>query len=94
MNDNKKQKRKRLSVKLRGFLVGLCLILTVSGMVAYAAGTDGSTDNRKLQNGSFEEGPSFDANYYQPDQSTVPYWNTTAFQEKIELFRKKEYVII
>ena len=94
MNDNKKQKRKRLSVKLRGFLVGLCLILTVSGMVAYAAGTDGSTDNRKLQNGSFEEGPSFDANYSQPDQSTVPYWNTTAFQEKIELFKENTGVYI
>lgn len=84
-NDNK-QKRKRLSVKLRGFLVGLCLILTVSGMAVYAA--DNSSDNRKLQNGSFEEGQTWTSTYSQPDQSAVPSWNTTAFQGKIELFKK------
>ena len=26
-------------------------------------------------------------NYSQPDQANVPYWNTTAFQGKIEMFR-------
>ena len=82
MQNDKKQQRKKLSVKLRGFLVGLCLILTVSGMAAYAA------DDRKLQNGSFEEGPTFPGNYSQPDQGDVPSWNTTAFQKKIELFKK------
>ncbi len=86
MQNDKKQQRKRLSVKLRGFLVGLCLLLTVSGMAVYAA--DNSSDNRKLQNGSFEEGQTFTNAYSQPDQSAVPFWNTTAFQGKIELFRK------
>lgn len=86
MQDDKKQQRKRLSVKIRGFLVGLCLILTVSGMAVYAAET--STDNRKLQNGSFEEGQTWTSTYSQPDQKDVPSWNTTAFQGKIELFRK------
>ena len=86
MQNDKKQQRKKLSVKLRGFLVGLCLILTVSGMAVYAA--DNSSDNRKLQNGSFEEGPPFSGNYSQPDQENVPSWNTTAFQGKIELFKK------
>ena len=86
MHDDKKQHRKKLSVKLRGFLVGFCMILTLSGMAAYAAAD--STDNRKLQNGSFEEGQTFTGAYSQPDQSAVPSWNTTAFQGKIELFRK------
>lgn len=89
MQNDKKQHRKRLSVKLRGFLVGLCLILTVSGMAAYAADGDGSTtDNRKLQNGSFEEEQTFTGAYSQPDQSAVPSWNTTAFEGKIELFKE------
>ena len=95
MHDDKKQHRKKLSVKLRGLLVGICLILTVSGMAVYAVDGDGSTtDNRKLQNGSFEDGPSFDANYSQPDQSAVPSWNTTAFQGKIELFKKNTGVYV
>ena len=86
MNDNKKQKRKKLSVKLRGFLVGLCLILTVSGIAAYAA--NDSSDNRKLQNGSFEEGQTFTGAYSQMNQSAVPSWNTTAYEGKIELLRE------
>lgn len=44
--------------------------------------------NSKLQNGSFEEGQTFTKDYTQPDQSAVPFWNTTAFEGKIELFRK------
>ena len=86
----KKKKRQKMqkffSVTLRGILAGICLALAVSGAVAYAA--EESTDDRKLQNGSFEEGPTFTGNYSQPDQSAVPSWSTTAFQGKIELFRK------
>ena len=87
----KKQQKKQkfFSVTLRGILAGICLALAVSGAVAYAAeASNGSTDNRKLQNGSFEKGPTFEGNYSQPDQSAVPSWSTTAFQGKIELFRE------
>lgn len=86
MHDDKKQHRKKLSVKLRGLLVGICLILTVSGMAAYAAAD--STDNRKLQNGSFEEGQTFTGAYSQMNQNAVPSWNTTAYEGKIELLRE------
>ena len=81
----KKQQKKQkfFSVTLRGILAGICLALAVSGAVAYAA-----TNNRKLQNGSFEEGQTFTGTYSQPDQSAVPSWNTTAFQGKIELFKE------
>ena len=44
-----------------------------------------------LRNGSFED-PTIESLgsttfYYQPDQSKVPEWNTTAFEGKIELFK-------
>ncbi|MGN1138985.1 MAG: hypothetical protein ACI4RM_06020, partial [Ruminococcus sp.] len=45
------------------------------------------TEYNNLQNGSFET-PTIPSNfYYQPNQSDVPYWNTTAFQGKMELFK-------
>ena len=85
MSDKKKQQSKLL-VKVRGLLLGLCLIVGVGVGAVLAA--DGNTDNRKLQNGSFEKDQTFTGTYSQPDQSAVPSWNTTAFQGKIELFRK------
>ncbi|MCI7618531.1 MAG: hypothetical protein MST07_03765, partial [Firmicutes bacterium] len=85
MTEKDRQYQKRGTVKLfcRLFIL-LSLVVGVSVAVVYAAGTG---DNN-LKNGSFEEGPTFTNAYTQPDQNDVPYWNTTAFQGKIELFRK------
>lgn len=91
----KKEKRKAAG-KWNCFFRVILALLLVTGMFigtltalgwerVYAAET---TDNRKLQNGSFEEGQTFTGNYSQPDKSAVPSWNTTAFEGKIELFRK------
>ena len=89
MKNEKKQQRKRMSANVRGTLLRVCVILGVSAGLVYAATEAGSTsDDRKLQNGSFEEEQTFANAYSQPDQSKVPSWNTTAFQGKIELFRK------
>ena len=85
MSDKMKPQKNKLLVNVRGLLLGLCLVLGVGIGFVYAADT---SDNRKLQNGSFEEGQTFTATYLQPDQSAVPSWSTTAFQGKIELFRK------
>ena len=52
-----------------------------------ASGEESSTQPRSLLNGSFEEGQTFTNAYLQPAQASVPSWNTTAFQGKIELFR-------
>ena len=96
MSDKKKQQSKLL-VKVRGLLLGLCLIAGVGVGAAYAEESSNSTtttDNRKLQNGSFEEGQSFTKNYLQQDQSAVPSWNTTAFEGQIELFRENTGVYI
>ena len=86
MSDKKKQQSKLL-VKVRGLLLGLCLVAGVGVGLAYAE-VNSTTNDRKLQNGSFEEGPTFAGTYSQPDQSAVPSWNTTAFQGKIELFKE------
>lgn len=75
----------RASKILRAVIAIICIIAIVCVEIVYAATED---DNRKLLNGSFEEGQTFTGNYSQPDQSAVPSWNTTAFQGKIELFRK------
>ena len=57
-----------------------------------SAGEDSS--DKKLQNGSFEDGPTFPDKYSQPDQNDVPSWNTTAFQGKIELFKENKNTYI
>ncbi|MCI6623791.1 MAG: hypothetical protein MSB96_07425, partial [Subdoligranulum sp.] len=77
-----------MSAKGCAVLLSLCLLMTMLlPLTAAAEESANTTDNRKLQNGSFEEGPTFTGNYLQPDQSAVPSWSTTAFQGKIELFR-------
>lgn len=75
----------RASKLLRAGIAIICIIAIACVEIVYAATEN---DNRKLLNGSFEEGQTFTGNYLQPDQSAVPSWNTTAFQGKIELFRK------
>lgn len=97
MSDKKKQQSKLL-VKVRGLLLGLCLVAGVGVGLAYAA--DSATqvdisDNRKLQNGSFEEGQAWTDSYKQLNQSVVPYWNTTAYDPTvIELLRENKNVYI
>ena len=87
MNNGRKRQGAGLSAKGCAVLLSLCLLVTML-LPLTAAAAEGTTDNnRKLQNGSFEEGPTFTGNYLQPDQSAVPSWSTTAFQGKIELFR-------
>lgn len=75
----------RASKILRAGIAIICIIAIACVEIVYAATEN---DNRKLLNGSFEEGQTFTGKYLQPDQSAVPSWNTTAFQGKIELFRK------
>ena len=80
---NKKQIT-RATESLRKVIAMICIIAIAFTGIVYVA----AEENRKLLNGSFEEGQTFTGNYSQPDQSAVPSWNTTAFQGKIELFRK------
>ncbi|MBO4991563.1 MAG: hypothetical protein J6E42_05360 [Firmicutes bacterium] len=83
MRDQKRQKKKG-PAKLYSFLLALCLMAGMGAYFAYAAGT--GADNQKLHNGSFEAGQTWIGNYQQRNQSLIPYWNTTATDERIELF--------
>ena len=84
MNNGKKRQGAGLSAKGCAVLLSLCLLVTM--LLPLTAAAEGTTDNnRKLQNGSFEEGQTFTKAYLQTD--TVAYWNTTAFQKQFELFR-------
>ena len=82
-----------MSAKGCAVLLSLCLLVTML-LPLTAAAAEGTSDDRKLQNGSFEEGQTFTKDYSQPDQSAVPSWNTTAFEGKIELFRKNYNIYI
>lgn len=69
-------------------LMLLCGVLSLFHFTLSHVSADEDSSVNKLQNGSFEDGPTFSGNYSQPDQNDVPSWNTTAFQGKIELFKK------
>lgn len=89
MKDGNKMKKTISAEKIRAVIARVLLVAVACAGIVYAAdtGTTVNTDEKKLQNGSFEEGQTFTQAYSQPDQSDVPSWNTTAFQSKIELFR-------
>ena len=86
MKRGRRQSQTKLSERVYAVLFSLCLVVGMGAGFVYASAED--TSNRKLQNGSFEEEQTFTKDYNQPDQSAVPFWNTTAFEGKIELFRK------
>lgn len=93
MSDKMKPQKNKLLVNVRGLLLGLCLVLGVGIGFVYAA--DDTSYNRKLQNGSFEEGQTWTNSYQQLEQSNVPSWNTTAYSPKvIELLRENKSVYI
>ena len=103
-NSNGKLKRK-LSSRIRDILLVICIMISacigvvhVAEWVAAEEGTEASTnapDNRKLQNGSFEEEQTWTNSYLQLDQNKVPYWNTTAYNPTvIELLRENTSVYV
>ena len=95
MKDGNNKQITRTAEKVRAVIARVLLIAVACTGIAYAAtGESSSGDIRKLQNGSFEDGPAFTANYLQPDQGDVPHWNTTAFQGKIELLKANNGVYI
>ena len=75
-------------------LMLLCGVLSLFHFTLSHVSADEDSSVNKLQNGSFEDGPTFSGNYSQPDQNDVPSWNTTAFQGKIELFKKNTSIYI
>lgn len=101
----KKEKRKAAG-KWNCFFRVILALLLVTGMFTgtltalgwervYAEDDTTPDDNRKLQNGSFEEKQTWTNSYQQLDQSKVPFWNTTAYSPKvIELLKENSGVYI
>ena len=87
MEDGNKTKKTINAEKIRAVIAWVLLLAVASAGIVYAAdtGTTVNTDVKKLKNGSFEEGQTFENAYLQT--ATVASWNTTAFQGKFELFR-------
>ena len=85
MKRGRRQSQTKLSERVYAVLFSLCLVVGMGAGFVYASA---NSDNGKLQNGSFEEGPTFTGDYSQPTQNEVPSWNTTAFEGQIELVRK------
>ena len=95
MEGENKTTVKRFSANARGILLRVCLAVGIGAAVLYAATDSGeSSADRKLQNGSFEEGQTWSDSYKQISQSAVPSWNTTASDGKIELLRENKSVYI
>ena len=67
-------KFKRLTQAILGVLLAFSMSVTIFPLRAEETT---QIDDRKLQNGSFENAPEFTQNYLQPAQNLVPYWNTT-----------------
>lgn len=88
-------RKTKMSKRVFSIIAMVCLLLVACAGIANATTEENSTeDTNQLLNGSFEEGQTWTESYKQPVQSDVPAWNTTAFQGKIELFRKNTGVYI
>ena len=89
MKRGRRQSQTKLSERVYAVLFSLCLVVGMGAGFVYAS-TEDTSDNRKLQNGSFEEGQTFTKDYIQTSQNDVPSWNTTATDGRIELFRENK----
>lgn len=83
-------------MKTRGwFTIYLLIMLTVCMLQFNVQKIDAATvgteySDKHLQNGNFEEGMgnyNFSQNYAQPNKTNVPYWDTTAYGNKMEFFK-------
>ena len=88
MSDVKRQRKNRMYARICKILAGifLAVFVAVSAGIVYAE----ESENRSLQNGSFEEGQTWETSYSQIKQDLVPSCNTTAIDGRIELFRKNK----
>lgn len=87
MKRGRRQSRMKMSERVYAVLLSLCLVVGMGAGLTYAS-ADG---DRKLQNGSFEDGQKWTDKYYiQTSQNDVPSWNTTATDGRIELFRENK----
>lgn len=97
--DSKKERKKTARInrahKLIAKLLSLVLVFTTLVHLPLYIGAAETESDQKLQNGGFEKDQSFTNNAYaQVNQNSVPSWNTTATDGKIELFKKNSNVYV
>lgn len=81
--------------RLCAVIAMVCLLAVAASVITYAVEDSQTTDDsKKLLNGSFEEDQTWTDSYKQPHQDDVPAWRTTAFQNKMELFRTNTGIYI
>lgn len=83
--------KKVLSLALCGVMLSTTAVSIVPTIFAKESGTEtyntSSGYDTKIENGSFEQ-PTINKDYSQLDQNQVPYWLTTATDNKIELLKE------
>ena len=87
MSKRTQRQRPTLLTRICSLLLVLCMTISTNTGIAYATTNTDSTYH-KLQNGSFEDYPSFTDAYIQANQTDIPYWNTTAKGGLIELLKE------
>ena len=71
-------------------LMAICICYVSCNTAPVLAADD---ENYSLQNSGFET-PTISGSYQQPKASTVPNWNTTAFEQEIEILRENQGIFI
>ena len=74
--------------RLISLILIFALLFSTFETVRFSASTtDTMYSVKHLQNGGFEGVPTFSALYTQPAKTTIPYWDTTAYEGKFEFFK-------
>ena len=85
----------RRTKKLISILLSILIIITVFPLNSFAEGEPGSyVQSGYLLDGGFEEQMQFTESYKQYIPDAAKPWQTTAYEKKIELFRKNNGVYI
>lgn len=79
--------------KLKKFISALIAFCVCSMCINIVPVFADDEDNYSLQNSGFET-PTISGTYQQPKASTVPNWNTTAFEQEIEILRENHGTFI
>lgn len=77
--------------RLFSLILAFAFLFSTFEIVKFSASTtDTKYSVKHIQNGNFEENVdkyTFSSNYSQPNKTTVPYWDTTAYGGKFEFFK-------
>lgn len=80
--------------RLKRIIASIVAICLCTSCFSVMSATAAESENFSLQNSGFEEPNIGSASYTQPLESSVPYWNTTAYGKKIEILKENTGVYI